>query len=76
MRVALSNEILVNGYSPSYSTVDTIPPSPILTLVLAETSSNNSFTLLWRAVGDDYDSGKGKIPQADEFILFLLKTYL
>lgn len=61
MRVALSNEIVVNGYFSVDSSVDNLPPAPILTFELAEIRSNNEFLMRWQAVGDDFDSGSGEI---------------
>ncbi|CAG2205203.1 unnamed protein product [Mytilus edulis] len=58
MRVNLANEVVVSNYVQSDSDVDVIPPSPILTLHLRKVDTdNNTFTLGWTAVGDDFDTG-------------------
>ena len=60
MRVTLANEIVVTNYIQPVNDADDIPPSSILTLRLADSNAeNNTFTLSWQAVGDDFDTGKG-----------------
>ncbi|VDI07292.1 Hypothetical predicted protein [Mytilus galloprovincialis] len=58
MRVNLANEVVVSNYVQSDSDIDVIPPSPILTLHLRKVDTdNNTFTLGWTSVGDDFDTG-------------------
>lgn len=60
MRVNLANEVVVSNYVQSDSDIDVIPPSPILTLHLRKVDTdNNTFTLGWTSVGDDFDTGTG-----------------
>ncbi|CAC5365675.1 CLCA3_4 [Mytilus coruscus] len=55
-RVAIVNEITIKSYKDLDKNVDLIPPSPILTLQLSNISiKDNTYTLTWFAVGDDFD---------------------
>lgn len=60
MRTGISQAFIVKNYVPSKTPdVDNIPPSAITTLALQNIDDEKKFTLSWKAVGDDFDTGQG-----------------
>ena len=51
----------MEGYSPNL-VIDVLPPSKItdLTSLRKTYSENRTVELIWTAVGDDFDQGRGK----------------